>query len=97
MPDANKRPRDEAQQPGTATAVEDVLQRALEKMILMAPDQHMWVHQRWKSRPRFEREDRPFPERLLNKLRELPWMDEDGVQKIVAARGAPLPPPAWRD
>jgi KDO2-lipid IV(A) lauroyltransferase len=68
------------------------IQRALEKMILMAPDQHMWVHQRWKSRPRFEREDRPFPERLLNKLRELPWMDEDGVQQIVAARGAPPAP-----
>ena len=68
------------------------IQRALEKMILMAPDQHMWVHQRWKSRPRFEREGRPFPERLLNKLRELPWLDEDGVQQIVAARGAPPAP-----
>ena len=57
-------------------------------MILMAPDQHMWVHQRWKSRPRFEREDRPFPERLLNKLRELPWMDEDGAKD----RGRPRRP-----
>jgi KDO2-lipid IV(A) lauroyltransferase len=57
--------------------------RAIETMIRMAPEQYLWVHRRWKSRPRHERTGRPFPPRLLEKLRSLPWMTESELQAIV--------------
>lgn len=50
--------------------------RALERMVRDAPEQYLWVHRRWKSRPKHEREGQPMPDRLRRKLRALPWMDE---------------------
>lgn len=50
--------------------------RAIERMIRAAPEQYLWVHRRWKSRPKHEREGQPMPDRLRKKLRALPWMDD---------------------
>ncbi len=50
--------------------------RALELMVRRAPEQYLWVHRRWKSRPKHERTGDPLPERLKKKLRELPWMTD---------------------
>lgn len=49
---------------------------AMERMIRQAPEQYLWMHRRWKSRPRHEREGRPMPARLREKLQSLPWMDD---------------------
>ena len=57
--------------------------RAIEAMIRAAPEQYLWMHRIWKSRPRHEREGRPFPASLRRKLEELPWMDDAGVESVV--------------
>jgi len=56
--------------------------RALELMVREAPDQYLWIHRRWKSRPRHERLGRPFPPRLRDKLAALPWMTEQELARI---------------
>lgn len=48
--------------------------RAIEKMVLGAPEQYLWMHRIWKSRPRHERLGRPVPDALRQKIRSLPWM-----------------------
>lgn len=56
--------------------------RAIERMVLRAPGQYLWMHRMWKSRPRFEVEGRPFPEPLRRRLAELPWLGEAGAADI---------------
>lgn len=58
--------------------------RAIEQMVRRAPEQYIWVHRRWKSRPRHERLGRPFPPKLIAKLRQLPWMTQAELDRIVA-------------
>jgi hypothetical protein len=56
---------------------------ALERVVRRDPEQYLWVHRRWKSRPRHEREGRPFPNRLRKKLEALPWMTEEEMKRII--------------
>lgn len=58
--------------------------RAIEQMVRNAPEQYLWMHRYWKSRPHFEREGKPFPDRLRQKLRDLPWMTEESLARIEA-------------
>lgn len=62
--------------------------RAIEAMVRRAPEQYLWVHRRWKSRPRHEREGRPFPLRLRDKLEQLPWMTEQELARIITSSEA---------
>jgi KDO2-lipid IV(A) lauroyltransferase len=55
---------------------------AIERMVRMAPEQYWWLHRRWKSRPRFEREGKPMPSRLVAKLESLPWLTSEQVSRI---------------
>ncbi len=57
--------------------------RGLEQLVRAAPEQYLWMHRIWKSRPRHERLNKPFPEALKDKLRALPWMTEDELQALV--------------
>lgn len=59
--------------------------RGLELAVRSAPEQYLWIHRRWKSRPRFEREGRPFPEPLRGKLESLPWMNDAELRRIERA------------
>lgn len=56
---------------------------AIERMVRSAPEQYLWMHRIWKSRPRHERLNKPFPNNLKEKLRALPWMTEDELNTLV--------------
>jgi len=60
--------------------------RALETMVREEPGQYLWIHRRWKSRPKHEREGKPMPERLRAKLASLPWM----TPELLASCALPL-------
>ncbi len=57
--------------------------RGIENMVRKRPEDYFWMHRSWRSRPRHERDNKPFPDSLRRKLLELPWMDEAEVQKLV--------------
>ncbi|MCA9296534.1 MAG: lysophospholipid acyltransferase family protein, partial [Phycisphaerales bacterium] len=57
--------------------------RAIETMVRQAPDQYLWIHRRWKSRPKHERQGKPVPAKLRQKLESLPWMTQDELDRIV--------------
>jgi KDO2-lipid IV(A) lauroyltransferase len=56
--------------------------RAIETMIRWEPEQYLWMHRVWRSRPRHERSHRPFPEHLAEKIRMLPWTTEEDLERI---------------
>lgn len=64
--------------------------RGLETAVRMAPEQYLWIHRRWKSRPRFEREGRPLPPSLRRRLESLPWITSTELARIeeTSAAGA---------
>lgn len=72
--------------------------RAIERMVRAAPEQNLWLHRYWKSRPRHEQAGKPFPASLRAKLRNLPWMTDDELARIEdwsrrdAAEWAKRPP-----
>jgi KDO2-lipid IV(A) lauroyltransferase len=91
-------PEDWSGQPDPLFYITARFNRAIERMICESPEQYLWMHRRWKSRPRHEREGRPVPPRLIEKLQSLPWMTPHDLEVIVrrsndasraAATGAP--------
>ena len=76
-------PEDWADEPDPLFYITARYNRAIETLIRAAPEQYLWVHRRWKSRPRHEREGRPFPNRLPRKLEALPWMTEEEMKRII--------------
>jgi KDO2-lipid IV(A) lauroyltransferase len=59
--------------------------RAIEASVRIDPSQYLWIHRRWKSRPSWERQGKPMPDRVRRRLLELPWMDEAQVDAIASA------------
>lgn len=57
--------------------------KAIETMIRRAPEQNLWAHRYWKSRPPHERRGTPFPGQMREKIAALPWIDDDDVEQIV--------------
>lgn len=55
---------------------------AIEKMVSAAPEQYLWMHRAWKSRPKHERENTAFPKTLRKKLAQLPWVGEEGAERL---------------
>jgi KDO2-lipid IV(A) lauroyltransferase len=58
--------------------------RAIETMVRRAPEQYLWIHRRWKSRPKHERLGKPVPATLRRRLEALPWMEPDELERIIA-------------
>jgi Kdo2-lipid IVA lauroyltransferase/acyltransferase len=56
--------------------------RAIEMMVRRAPEQYLWMHRIWRSRPRHERLGRPFPEHMAEKIRLLPWTTEADLDHL---------------
>ena len=67
--------------------------RAIERMIRDAPEQYLWVHRRWKSRPKFERDGEPMPGSMIANLESLPWMTQAELDRIVASSNSPVGTP----
>jgi len=76
-------PEDYLSQPDPLYYLTARYRRAIEKLVLAAPSQYLWMHRIWKSRPRHERLNKPFPNNLRDKLLELPWMDNASVDGLV--------------
>ena len=57
---------------------------AMERAVMLDPGQYLWIHRRWKSRPRWERDRAPMPPRVQAKLRALPWLEAGTVDRLVA-------------
>ena len=57
--------------------------KAIERMIIDAPEQYLWLHRRWKSRPKFEKENKPMPQKLVQQLESLPWMTNQELSTIT--------------
>lgn len=57
--------------------------RAIEKMIKICPEQYLWMHRRWKSRPRHERLNKPMPASLQRRLESLPWINQPTLNRLM--------------
>jgi KDO2-lipid IV(A) lauroyltransferase len=77
------RPEDWADHPDPLFYITARFNRAMELMIRRTPEQYLWVHRRWKSRPRHERLGRPIPRRLITKLETLPWLTSQEIERLV--------------
>lgn len=76
-------PEEWKNQPDPIFYVTAKYRRAIEIMVRSAPEQYLWMHRIWKSRPRHERLGRPFPGALKEKLRALPWITDDELGRII--------------
>lgn len=56
---------------------------AIEEMVRDDPEQYLWMHRRWRTRPRFEKEQKPIPPSLMKKLRSLPWVDDAMIERLA--------------
>jgi KDO2-lipid IV(A) lauroyltransferase len=57
--------------------------RAIETMVRRAPEQYLWMHRLWRSRPPHERQGKPLPDSMRRKLELLPWMTSADVERVV--------------
>ncbi len=76
-------PDDWRDQPDPLFYITARYRRAIETMVRRAPEQYLWMHRYWKSRPPHERRGKPFPAQLREKIASLPWIDDDDVDQIV--------------
>jgi KDO2-lipid IV(A) lauroyltransferase len=76
-------PGDWADHPDPVYYVTARYMRAIEQMVRRHPEQYLWMHRRWKSRPRFERQGEPMPESLKRKLASLPWLTGEDIEKLA--------------
>ena len=76
-------PEDWKAQPDPLFYITARYRRAIEGMVRDAPEQYLWMHRYWKSRPRHEKHREPFPPRLREKIAALPWMTDDKIERII--------------
>jgi KDO2-lipid IV(A) lauroyltransferase len=55
---------------------------AIERMVRAAPEQYLWMHRIWRSRPKHERVQKPLPGSMMEKLRLLPWITDADIEHI---------------
>ncbi|MGD9689982.1 MAG: lysophospholipid acyltransferase family protein [Phycisphaerales bacterium] len=78
-------PKDWTDQPDPLFYVTARYRRAIERMVALAPEQFLWMHRYWKSRPRHEHAGKPLPGVLREKLRALPWMTPEELDRVERA------------
>lgn len=77
------KPEDWVDQPDPLFYVTARYRRAIETMVRRAPEQYLWMHRYWKSRPRHERQGKPLPFALREKIEQLPWMTEEKMSRLL--------------
>lgn len=80
-------PEDWSVQPDPQFYIAARFNRAFETMVRRKPEQYFWMHRRWKSRPRYEREGKEMPATLRTKLEALPWMTQDELDRLIGNEG----------
>ncbi|MBY0311149.1 MAG: lysophospholipid acyltransferase family protein [Phycisphaerales bacterium] len=75
-------PEDWKSEPDPLFYVSARYRRAIEQMVRLAPEQNLWLHRYWKSRPRHEHLGRPIPAALKAKIRALPWTTDDDMARL---------------
>jgi KDO2-lipid IV(A) lauroyltransferase len=78
------RPDDWADEPDPLFYITARYNRAIEAMIVRAPEQYLWLYRRWRSRPKHERQGRPIPRRLLEQIERLPWMTGEELARLAS-------------
>jgi KDO2-lipid IV(A) lauroyltransferase len=76
-------PEEYLSQPDPAFYIAARYRRAIERSVRAAPEQYLWMHRYWKSRPRWNRRGRTMPPAVLQKLRALPWMTDSELDRII--------------
>ena len=76
-------PEDWNAQPDPLFYITARYRRAMEEMVRRAPEQYLWMHRIWRSRPAHEKHKKPFPDHLRAKLAQLPWMTGEELERIV--------------
>lgn len=76
-------PEDWEGQPDPLFYITARYRRAIEQSVRRSPEQYLWMHRIWKSRPRHERLDKPFPNALRAKLEALPWMTQEELDALI--------------
>ena len=65
------------------------ISRSIENMVRTSPEQYLWLHRRWKSRPKHELKGRQIPGSLIKKLESLPWMTQEEMDRIIETTNNP--------
>jgi KDO2-lipid IV(A) lauroyltransferase len=55
----------------------------LEQLVRSNPNQYLWLHRRWKSRPRHETQGKPMPRALVRQIEQLDWLDAPARGAII--------------
>ena len=76
-------PDDWVDQPDPLFYITARFNRAMEEMVRINPEQYFWVHRRWKSRPKWERQGEEMPSKVISKLETLPWMTQPLLDRII--------------
>ena len=76
-------PSDWCDQPDPLFYITARYNRAIEQMIKDAPEQYLWVHRRWKSRPQHEIENKPMPKKLIRQIESLPWITDEEIHALM--------------
>lgn len=85
-------PHEWKEQPDPLFYVTARYSRAIEMMVRRSPEQYLWMHRRWKTRPRWEQNGKPMPASMQAKIESLPWMDQKTMDRLKASN-VPQPHP----
>jgi KDO2-lipid IV(A) lauroyltransferase len=78
-------PEDWCDQPDPLFYITARFNRAIERMVEQSPEQYLWIHRRWKSRPKWELEGKPPPASLYRRMEALPWMTQEELDRVLGA------------
>ncbi|MCH2138140.1 MAG: lysophospholipid acyltransferase family protein [Phycisphaerales bacterium] len=56
---------------------------ALEQLVRRYPEQYLWIHRRWKSRPPHEDKGKSMPAGLERRIRSLDWLSDADHDAII--------------
>jgi len=61
--------------------------KGIENTIAAHPEQSLWMHRYWKSRPRWELQGKPIPAAQMRKIEQLPWITASELERLKQTHG----------